>query len=80
MWWGLVFQRHDGLTVAAEGCHFLQIAIGLGQCHDWAVAVNGVAAGSEVPSSAFGAMLEMADRATLRLRLWLRNRETEQQG
>jgi len=75
---GLVFQGHDGFSVAAEGGDFLQVAVGLGQGHHWSVAVNCVAVGCEVPASG-GMLLQVAGRPTHRRR-WLGNRQTKQQG
>ncbi|MGA9554020.1 MAG: hypothetical protein WBR30_17375, partial [Candidatus Sulfotelmatobacter sp.] len=75
----LVFQRDDGSAVAAECGYLLDIAIGLRQRHYGAVAVNGVAAGGEVPASALGVLHNLAGRTAVWLR-WFRNRHTEQQG
>src|ERR1700719_3502484 len=76
---GLVFQRHDGLAVAAEGGDFLKIAVGLRQRHDRAVTENGVAAGGEVPASAFGVLLDLTGQPANRLRRFHYG-ETKQQG
>jgi hypothetical protein len=56
----LVFEGNDGLAVAAEGGYPLQVAVGLRQGHDRAVAINSVAASGEIPASALY-MLQVAD-------------------
>jgi hypothetical protein len=75
----LIFQGHDGLAIAAECSHFLQIAIGLWQSHHGSVAVHGVAGGGEVPTSAFGGMLDLSGWPA-HGRRWLRGRQTQHQG
>ena len=75
----LVFQRNHGSAVAAKCGYLLEIAIGLRQGHHGSVAVNGMAAGGEVPASALGVLVNVAGRAPVWLR-WFRNRHTEQQG
>jgi hypothetical protein len=76
---GLVFEGDDSFAVAAEGGDFLQITVGLGQGHHGAVAVDGMAAGGEVPTSAFRVVREVAGGLANGLR-GLRSRETKQQG
>ena len=46
---GLVFKGNYGAAVAAEGGDSLQVAVGAGDGHHRAVAVDGVAGGGEVP-------------------------------
>lgn len=55
----LVFQRHHGLVVGAEGGDTLQSALGFGDVHDGAVAVDSVAGGGEVPFPTFARVLDL---------------------
>src|SRR5260370_34656893 len=50
---GLIFQRHDCAAILAKRRHSLQITIGLRHRHHWTITIDGVAAGSKVPASAF---------------------------
>lgn len=61
----LVFQRDHGSAVAAKCGYLLEIAIGLWQRHDGSVAVNGMAAGGEIPATALGVLLDVAGRAAV---------------
>ena len=64
----LVFQRHNRAAITAERGDFLQVTGSGGNRHYRAVAINGVAGGSEVPASAFGMLGQMRDGLAWRLR------------
>jgi hypothetical protein len=67
------------LAVAAEGGDALQVAVGLGDGHDRTVAVDGMAAGGEVPFAAFGGALDLSDGMANGLR-GLGGRQAKEQG
>src|SRR5579871_1345186 len=56
----LVFEGNDGATVATEGGDLLQVAVVAGNGHDRAVAVDGMAAGGEIPASALGPFADLS--------------------
>jgi hypothetical protein len=78
--WLLVFQGDYGAAVAAEGGYSLQIAVGAGDDHYWAVAVDGVTVGGEIPASAFGMLGQVAGRLTRRRWRESGDWQTQQQG
>jgi hypothetical protein len=57
----LVLEGYYGAAVAAEGGDALQVAVGAGDGHHGAVAVDGVSGSGEIPASAFGSLGQMRD-------------------
>jgi len=77
----LVFQWDDGAAVAAEGGDSLQVAVGAGDGHDRAVAIDGVTGGGKIPASALGVLRSLGGRLAHGLRRGQgAYRQTEQQG
>ena len=52
----LIFQRDYGAAVSAEGGDSLQIAVGAGDGHDRAIAIDGVTGGGKIPASTLGVL------------------------
>ena len=77
----LVVQWHHRLVAATEGGDMNKAALGLGNGHHWAIAIDSVSIRCEIPPSAFSLGF-LLDRRRREFRGWLQrgNLERQEQG